>query len=109
MRSSYREGAIGALMHEYERAASELKSLVERITEDEFARVVDAQTTDDDCRSAQTLMAHVTSAGYGYADHIREVFSIQTARPPKSLLPRQDSLEQLDAMLEYTARTLEGR
>ena len=109
MRSSYREGAIGALMDEYERAASELKTLVERIPEDEFARVVDAQTTDDDCRSAQTLMAHVTSAGYGYADYIREVFSIPTARPPKSLLPRQDSLEQFDAMLEYTARTLEGR
>jgi uncharacterized damage-inducible protein DinB len=109
MREAYRSGAVGALMDEYERAASDLKQLVGRIPEDDFVRVVDEQTEDEACRSVQTIMSHVVGAGYGYADYIREQFSIASARPRNKLLSRQESLEQLDAALEYTARTLEGR
>lgn len=96
-------------MDEYERAASELGRLIEQIPEDDFARVVDSQTKDDDCRSVQTIMSHVVRAGYGYADYIREQFSIESARPQNKLLSRQESLEQLDAALRYTVQTLEGR
>ena len=96
-------------MDEYERAASELARLVGRIPEDDFVRVVDSRTTDDDCRSAQTIMSHVVGAAYGYADYIRERFSIASACPGKKVLSRQESLEQLDAALQYTAQTLEGR
>lgn len=109
MRETYRRGPIGALMDEYERAASELRSLIERIPEDDFVRVVDAQTNDDACRSVQTIMSHVVKAGYGYADYIREQFSIASTRPRHDLLSRQESLEQLDAALHYTVQTLEGR
>ena len=109
MRKSYRKGPIGALMDEYERAASELRRLVEQIPEDDAVRIVDSLTTDEACRSIQTIMSHVVNAGYGYADYLREVFSIPSTRPPKGLLSRQESLDQLDAMLEYTAQTLEGR
>jgi len=96
-------------MDEYERAASELGRLVEQIPEDEVVRILDLQTRRDDCRSVQTIMSHVVSAGYGYADYIREVFSIPSARPLRKLLLHQESLEQLDAMLEYTTQTLESR
>ena len=106
---TYRSGAIGALLDEYERAAAELRRLVERIPDEDFARVVDPETSDDDCRSVQTIMSHVVRAGYGYADYLREQFSIASTRPPNRLLSRQESLEQLDAALRYTARTLEGR
>jgi uncharacterized damage-inducible protein DinB len=109
MRKSYRNGPIGALMDEYERAASELRRLVEQLPEDEVVRVADSQTADDDCRSVQTIMSHVVNAGYGYADYLRGMFSIPSARPPKALLSHQESLEQLEAMLGYTAQTLEGR
>jgi uncharacterized damage-inducible protein DinB len=109
MRKTYRSGALGALMDEYERAASELRRLVEQIPDDDFVRVVDLQTKDDDCRSVQTIMSHVVRAGYGYADYIREQFSIESTRPQNKLLSRQESLEQLDAALVYTAQTLEGR
>ncbi|GEM_PF-4657423 len=54
-------------------------------------------------------MTHVVSAGYGYADYIRQSFSISSTRPPKRLLSLQEALAQLEAMLEYTAQTLEGR
>lgn len=109
MRKTYRSGAIGALMDEYERAALELGRLVERIPDDEFARVVDSQTKDDACRSVQTIMSHVVRAGYGYADYIREQFSIASTRPQNKLLSRRESLAQLDAALRYTVQTLEGK
>ncbi|MGH7455053.1 MAG: DinB family protein [bacterium] len=109
MKKAYRKGALGAMMDEYERAASELKRLVEQIPDDEFVRIVDPQTSNENCRSVQTIMAHVVSAGYGYADHIRQVFSISSTRPPKRLLSRQEAVAQLESMLEYTAQTLEGR
>jgi uncharacterized damage-inducible protein DinB len=109
MRKSYRSGAIGALMDEYERAAAELTRLVEQIPDDDFARVVDSQTKDEDCRSVQTIMTHVVRAGYGYADYIREQLSINSTRPQPELLSRQESLEQLEAALRYTVETLDGR
>ncbi|HEX7955943.1 MAG TPA: DinB family protein [Pyrinomonadaceae bacterium] len=96
-------------MDEYERAAADLSRLVERIPEDDFVRVVDTRTQDDACRSAQTIMSHVVRAAYGYADYIRERFSIASARPQNEPLSRRESLEQFEAALEYTARTLEGR
>lgn len=96
-------------MDEYERAASELGRLIEQIPEDDVLCVVDSQTKDEDCRSVQTIVSHVVRAGYGYADYIREQFSIASTRPQNKILSHQESLEQLEAMLEYTAQTLEGR
>ena len=96
-------------MDEYERAASELVRLIELIPEDDFMRVVDSETKDEDCRSVQTIMSHVVRAGYGYADYIREQLSIASTRPQPKLLSRQESLEQLDAALRYTVQTLDGR
>jgi uncharacterized damage-inducible protein DinB len=109
MRKSYRSGAIGALMDEYERAAPELTRLVEQISDDDFVRIVDSQTRDEDCRSVQTIMSHVVRAGYGYADYLREQLSIVSTRPQPKLLSRQESLEQLEAVLRYTVETLDGR
>lgn len=106
---TYRQGAIGALMDEYERAALELKDLIARIPEDDFARIVDAETSDEGCRSAQTIMSHVVRAVYGYAYSIRKLFYISGERPSGKLLSHQESLEGLDAGLRYTAQTLEGR
>jgi hypothetical protein len=84
MRESYREGAIGALMDEYERAAWELRRLVEQIDDADASRVVDPLTEDEACRSVQTIMSHVVNAGYGYADLLRKTFSIPSTRPPNA-------------------------
>src|SRR4051812_20763189 len=109
LRKSYRNGAIGALMDEYERAAAELARLVEQIPDDDFVRIVDSQTKDEDCRSAQTIMSHVVRSGYGYADYIRDQLFIPSTRPEPRLLSRQEALEQLEAALRYTIETLDGR
>ena len=108
-RASYRKGAIGALMDEYERAASELRRVVEALPEEEFTRIVDSQTSDEDCRSAQTIVSHVVSAGYGYAFGIRKAFSTAGDRPLKRLLSYHEALPALEAMLEDMRHTLDGR
>lgn len=109
MRNSYRNGAIGALMDEYERAAEDLTNLVRQIPDDNFVRIVDPQTQDEDCRSAQTVMSHVVGSGYSYADYIRTSLSIPSTRPEPRLLSRQESLDGLKAALRYTVETLDGR
>ena len=109
MRESYREGAVGALLDEYERAAWELRRLVEALAEEDVTRVVDPATEDEDCRSVQTIVTHVVFAGYGYADLLRKVFAVPPARPPRALLSHGEFPGRLDAMLAYTAETLEGR
>src|SRR5215471_3762768 len=68
---TYRQGAVGALMDEYERAAGELVSILSGITDEEFERIRDTKTQDQDCRSIQTIMRHVIRAGYGYAGYMR--------------------------------------
>ena len=109
MNHTYRKGALGALMDEYERAASELRRVVAPLSEEEFTRIVDPHTSDENCRSVQTIMSHVVSAGYGYAAYIRGAFGMATDRPPKRLVSLRESLEEFEAMLAYTVATLEGR
>jgi uncharacterized damage-inducible protein DinB len=109
MMKAYCKGAIGALMDEYELAASELMLFVEQISEDQFIRIADTQTKDEDCRSIQTILTHVVRAGYGYADYIRDSFSIATTRPATRLFSRQEAVAELDAMVNYAAQTLDGK
>jgi len=136
MKKTYRKGGVGAMMDEYERAAGELKNVLGRASEEQFGRIVDTETKDDDCRSIQTIITHVVRAGYGYADYIRTAFGIPStsldklrdkslgtspsARPKESLpgqgVPGQgvpvlhrEALEKIDGFLAYTAQTLEGK
>jgi uncharacterized damage-inducible protein DinB len=106
----YRKGAIGALMDEYERAAIELKSIVENINEDDYTRIVDTQTKDEDCRSIQTMMNHVVHAGYGYANGIRRKFSIPHAPSgqERRQIPPSEIGDEIDKVLAYTIETLDG-
>ncbi len=69
----YREnGAIGALLDEYEKAIIELQQILKPITERELITIVDSDTEDEDCRSIQTILTHVVSSGYYYVIKIRE-------------------------------------
>jgi len=109
MNKTYRKGGVGAMMDEYERASADLIRIISGITDEEFERERDPRTTDKNCRSVQTIMSHVVGSGYGDADYFRQAFQMPSERPPASILSRTQSLEGLREMLEYTARTLEGR
>jgi len=103
---TYRKGAVGAMMDEYERAAAEFRTIIESLTEDEYTRIVDPDTTDVNCHSVQTVMSHVVAAGYGYADYIRDAFSMEKTSPKKRQLAHAESLKEYDSMMEYTVATL---
>lgn len=108
-RKEYRKGAVGALMDEYERTGEELARLILRLSDAEFEAVRDLQTKDEECRSIQTVVHHVVTSGYSYALYLREALSEPGARPQIPLGTRTESVEQLKAMLAYTAATLERR
>ncbi len=109
MKKEYRKGALGALMDEYERAVNDLKRVLALIPNDQFDRVVDAQTHDEDCRSIQTIVSHVVRSGYGYANSIREQLSMAPAAYTSRLLTRGEVESNIDAMLRSTSETLSGR
>jgi len=106
---TFRKGPIGALMDEYERAASDLKLVLGAIPEPEFSVIIDTQSQDPNCRSVQTIMTHVVQSGYGYANYIREQFDIPPSSPAIELLAYRNVEARFDAMVEYTAQTLDGR
>lgn len=109
MKKNFRTGAVGALLDEYERAAREFQSLVREIGEDEFTQIIDAETADEACRSIQTVSRHVVTAGYGYANYIREQFSISAEPVPHETISHAELSGAIDKMLAYTAETLDGK
>lgn len=109
MSKTYRRGAVGALMDEYERASDELARLILQLTDAEFETVRDRQTQEEAMRSIQTVVHHVVRAGYGYAHYMRVAFELPSPRVEVPLGTRTGSLEQLAAMLAYTVATLDGR
>ena len=109
MNKTYRKGAVGAMIDEYERAAAEFRSRIVGLTDEQYTRIVDAETSNENCRSAQTIMSHVVAAGYGYADYIRDAFSMTINSPQRRLLAHGESLREFDSMLAYTEATLDGK
>ena len=74
---TYRQGAVGALMDEYERVVAELEGILEEISDADFELVRDTETRDENCRSIQTILTHVVGAGYGYAGMMRDAWGME--------------------------------
>jgi hypothetical protein len=109
MVKTYRQGAIGAMLDEYERALEEYIVLVTGVPEPAFAKIIDPDTEDEDCRSIQTITHHVIRAGFGYADYLRDAFGAPSSRPDLELSTHFDAEDRLRAMFAYTLETLDGK
>jgi len=107
MTKTYRQGAVGAMMDEYERATGELTRIMESISDEEFERIRDTRTEDDDCRSIQTIMRHVIRAGYGYAGYMRDAWGMERGERWDQTVSRAETIRHLPAMLSYMTATLE--
>lgn len=105
----YRQGAVGAMMDEYERAARELAALLGSLDAAAFDRMRDRDTTDPNCHSIRTVAEHVVRAGYGYANYCREAFGMPVASPEVRVADSGDAARQIDDFLRYTEATFEGR
>ena len=108
MAKTYRQGPVGALMDEYERAAEELIGILEGISEDDYERVRDTKTQDEDCRSIATIMRHVVRAGYGYANYMRTYWKQEPIVRWDQPLPHAEVTSALRQALTYMVETLEG-
>ena len=97
------------MMDELERAALELLTVVELLNQNQYELIRDAKTQDENCRSIQTIVSHVVSAGYGYANYIRTAFSITSTPYLKRPLERSEVSPRMREMLDYTTATLEGK
>jgi hypothetical protein len=103
MTKIYRQGATGALLDEYERAISDLKTVIEDIPDSVLTVIVDAQTTDENCRSVQTILSHVVHSGYGYAVSIHNLRGHTMSRPDKVFhLYLNKYLEDLTNLFVFT-------
>ena len=108
---TYRQGPVGALMDEYERAAADLLQVIRPLKQTDYEAIADTETKDPDCRSIQTIMNHVVRSGYGYANYLRKHFGIALAeRQEQYDVETPDSAAvELNAMLAYTVDTLANK
>lgn len=108
MTKIYRKGAIGALLDEYERAIADLKKVIEPVTDSELSTIADAHTMDEDCKSIQTVMAHVVYAGYGYATSIHNLKGHNQTRLPKTQRASSATyIEDLTGVFAFTEKVLQ--
>jgi hypothetical protein len=107
--AEFRTGALGALADEFERSVAQFAALIDTLSDDEYERVLDPETADEDCRSAQTITRHVIGAGYGHAGYVRAAFGSPAERPVVGMPSRADAAAELRKVCGYLAETLEGR
>ncbi|RKR08792.1 DinB family protein [Flavobacterium sp. 90] len=78
-----RQGAVGALLDIYEQTISDLKNVIQDIPDNVLTKIIDEKTTNEDCRSIQTILSHVVSSGYSYATSIHNQKGHNAKRPEK--------------------------
>ena len=100
----YRQGAVGALLDEYERTILELQKVIADVSDHDLTKIVDAQTKDANCKSIQTILSHVVSSGYGYATDIHKCKGHIIKRPDKTFhLTVKEYIKDLTKVFEFTS------
>ena len=103
----YRQGGVGALLDVYEQAISGFKKVIEDIPDAILTNIIDQETTDENCKSIQTILSHVVSSGYGYVIYIHNLKGHNMERPDKAFhLTIKEYLEDLNKLIVYTENVL---
>jgi len=106
---TYRPGALGALMDEYERAMRDLVQIVHPLTQVAYVALRDPDNPDPNCRSIQTVIEHVLAAGYRYIGYLRGTLEIPFTTPDYETGTPLDAGHELTTLVLTTAETFEGR
>lgn len=77
------QGAIGAILDEYEKSILELIELIHGMQSPRLLQIVDSETTDRDCQSIQSILTHVIHSGYVYIIEIRNHLGEEISYPQK--------------------------
>lgn len=109
MKKQYRNnGAIGALLDEYEKAILELILIFQSITKEELVKIIDTKTKDPDCKSTQTILSHIIGSGYNYAIVIRKSLGEVLDYKEVKLLDSVDQYRlELKKMFQYNVQLFE--
>lgn len=106
---TFRNGSVGAMIDEYEKAVNEFINVLSKTPESSFHKIVDEQTLDEDCRSIQTIAHHVINAGYTYANYFREYFDLGVVEHEHLGASISDTIFQIERMMIYTCETFENK
>ena len=71
-----RNGALGALLDEYEKAIDEFIQVISQAPTEKFSTVLDHETDNPDCKSFETICKHVIEAGYYYMEKISKSIDV---------------------------------
>ncbi len=103
MEKQFRKGAIGALLDEYERAITDLKELINTIPDQLLPVIIDSKTSDENCKSMQSILTHVVNSAYGYATSIHNLKGHGRQRPVKVIyFTIKEYQDALDAAFVFT-------
>ncbi len=96
-------GAVGALLDEYEKAIYELTLTIDGLDEKGLVFVVDSETKDEDCKSIQTLLTHIVQSGFTYVVEIRKWLGEEiNYRDKVTLNSVQEYKSELSDMFNFT-------
>jgi len=109
MIKTYRQGATGALLDEYERAIFELQQVLHDISDEELIKVADGNTTDNNCKSIQTILSHVVRSCYIYALYMQQSAVLQIDYPDSLFhLSIKDYQKDLHDAFAFTNETFKN-
>ncbi len=95
-------GTIKALLDEYRKAINELITVIKPLGTKEILVIRDDKTSDQNCRSIQTILTHVVYAGYGYTNFIDKHLGSKKERRPKKFFENSDEyIEDSNGMFDY--------
>lgn len=102
----YRDnGAVGAILDEYEKSISELIDVIKDIDDERLKKIADHETKNEDCISIQTVLSHVVRAGYIYVTEIRK--SLQEDVDYRSRVLLENTAEYTEALKKMFQHNLQ--
>ena len=105
----YRKGAVGALLHAYQKAITELQQTINDVTNDELVTIADNETNDERCKSIQTILTHVVAAGYSHSNYIRQLAGEQTDyRKDLIFFTKDDYCDELNNVFSFITDTFKN-
>ncbi len=109
MLKTYRTGAAGALLDEYEKVINVFVGVINDISNDELVTMVDKKTADHNCQSVQSILAHVVRSTYVYAIYIRNMRGAEMNKPAlKFQLSVNDYKSDIKNAFAFTVETFEN-
>jgi len=103
------KGALGAILDEYKKASEELISVIGNVSQNNFIKIVDSKTSDEDCRSVQTVCRHVIRSGYGYANYVLNALGIKIDFPKADEMTigkADDAIHEIRKMVQFNIHNL---